>query len=339
VSGGATWTAATHVLENDLTVESGVLEIEACSVIRMPDDGSITVANGGALRLIGTEDCPITITFSAIAPQRGDWSSIEFIASADNGNNQFDYVVVECGGGLGYGALWFDTGSGLTMTNTIVRDSANFGMQLSEDVSLPGFSDNTLTANALGPIALYANDVGQLGSGTCDQNDVDAIHVYGGEVATDQTWAALGVPYVIETTVGVTADTGSAHLTLAAGTTLAFDEEAGPAVGNLGGLTAVGTTTDPITFTSAKATPAAGDWTEIDIYAVSNGPQNVFTFTDISYGGGDNYGQVWLDDGAALQVDNVAFANGAASTCDVYLSAAGSSLTVAGGTAPVTCGP
>jgi len=302
VTGGALWAAGTHVLQRSLTVEDGVLEIEACSVIQMPVDGGITVTEGGALRLIGTEDCPIVITSSQDEPARGDWGEIDFYASADGGNNRFDFVVVEYGGGQGYGTLWLDTGAELAMSNTVVRESADFGVEARDGVTLGDFADNTLTGNALGPIALHANDVGQLGAGTYDGNDVDAVHVVGGNVSTDQTWAALGVPYVIESPVGVSADVGSAHLTLAAGTTLKFEEDTGLVVGELGGLTAVGTASAPVTFTSAKATPAPGDWDEIDFYSGSNDGQNQLEHVVLEYGGGAGYGLVWVESGASVAI-------------------------------------
>ena len=302
ITGGALWAAGTHVLERGLTVQDGVLEIEACSVVELPVDGGITVTDGGALRLIGTEDCPIVITSSQGEPARGDWSSIEIDGTADGGNNRFEYVVLEYGGGQGYGALWLDNGAALAMSNTVVRDSAHFGVEARDDVTLDDFADNTLTANALGPIVLYANDVAELGAGTYDGNDVDAVHVVGGTVSTDQTWGALGVPYVIESSVDVTAEVGSAHLTLAAGVTLRFEEDTGLVVGELGGLTAVGTASAPVTFTSAKATPAPGDWDELEFYSGSSDDQNQLENVVLEYGGSSGYGLVWIEGGASVAI-------------------------------------
>lgn len=312
ISGGAVWTAGTYVLEDSLSVEDGVLEVEACSVIRLPADGTISVTNGGALRLIGTEACPITITSISEVPQRGDWGYIEFDSTADGGNNQFDWVVVEYGGGLNYGALWFGAGSRLQMKNTAVRQSAHFAMQLQDGVALPGFSGNTLTTSALGPIELFGNDVGQLTAGTYDGNDVNEIHVAGGYVTTNQTWGDWGVPYMIASTVEMSTTAGSAHLTLAPGTTLRFGDDIGLTVGNLGGLTAAGTTENPITFTSAKATPAPGDWDEIEFYAESSDAQNRLENVVVEYGGSLGYGQVWVDGGASVQITDSSLTNSAA---------------------------
>ncbi len=312
VSGGAVWDAAIYVLQNSLSVQEGVLEVEACSVIRLPHNGTITVSNGGALRFIGTADCPITVSSDESAPQQGDWGYIVLMADADDGNNRFDHVVVEYGGGLDYGAIVFDENVRLEMTNSVVRESADFGMELGDGARLPGFSNNTLTANALGPISLYANDVGQLGAGTYHGNGVDAVSIQGRTVATDQTWEALGVPYRISSTLAVAPTVGSAHLTLAPGVTVELGEGVRLRVEESGGLTAIGTEEEPITFTSTKDTPSPGDWEELVFLAGSNDADNHLEHVVVEYGGSDGYGLIYIENGASVQITDSSLVHSAA---------------------------
>ncbi len=177
--------------------------------------------------------------------------------------------------------------------------------------------------NALGGIAIGANHVEALGDGTYGPNDVDGVIVRSQAVDHDATWAALDAPYVATDGFDVQATSGSAKLTVSAGATLEFGDGAILAVRDNGGLTLDGTAASHVTVTSAKASPAAGDWGEIDLYSASSTPDNVFHYTDISYGGGNSDGQLWVDDGAGVTLDNVTFANAA---CDVLLAGSMSSV-------------
>ena len=70
-----------------------------------------------------------------------------------------------------------------------------------------------------------------------------------------------------------------------------------------------------VTVTSSKAAPAAGDWTEIDIYNTASNNCR-FQYADILYGGGDGtYGALWVDGGVTVELDHVTFEDNEA--CDV----------------------
>ena len=188
------------------------------------------------------------------------------------------------------------------MKDTTVRRSKDFGLELVNGAKLLDFTGNTLTENALGPIKLGANGVDQLGAGTYTPNTVEGVFVVSEAVAHDATWLDLGVPYVAENGFSVTTATGTAHLTINAGAILKLGAGSTLVVRDYGGLTLAGTAAKPITVTSMKGAPAAGDWGYIDIYPSSSLGFNVIDHAVIEYGGGGNYGAVYVASGAQLHM-------------------------------------
>jgi len=111
------------------------------------------------------------------------------------------------------------------------------------------------------------------------------------------------VPYLMTGTVSVAGD-ASPVLTIAAGTSFNMGSgvEFRCGYGNkAGAISAVGTASLPITFTSKAAT--AGSWSDIGIYsAATNATQ--FTYCNISYAGSsDGYGALYVY-GAEPRIDN-----------------------------------
>ena len=106
-------------------------------------------------------------------------------------------------------------------------------------------------------------------------------------VQTSCTWINPGVPYEIYGTLKVEG-ASSPVLTLTAGTTLLFRTGGELLVGynNYGGLSAVGTSSQPITFSSAKGAPARGDWIGIEFY--DNALNSTLEYCIVEYGGADS---------------------------------------------------
>jgi hypothetical protein len=98
----------------------------------------------------------------------------------------------------------------------------------------------------------------------------------GGDVTANLTLTKACSPYTITDTIIVY---GNAVLTIEAGVTLSFAADNGLSVGDAtaGELVAVGTAQDPIVFTSAAPTPAAGDWMNISF------GDNTMAGTQIAY--------------------------------------------------------
>lgn len=300
-----TWNAATHVLEGSLSVESS-LTVAACSVIRMPIGGQISVRNGGSLKLLGRPDCPITVTTGKSVGSPGDWTSIEFYDTSTGPENILQHVVVEYGGDATYGALWIDGGASVEISNTTFRNLQTSGVRAERGARLRNFVGNAFRAIQGLPMDLDITVAGDLQPATFENNQEQAIALRGGTLDRNATWRNVGVPYLLGS-LSIQGTGGSATLTVEAGTTLKLQPRADIQVRTSGALALAGTAEAPVTITSAKSTPARGDWQEIEFYAGSVAANNVIRHAVVEYGGGDSYGLVWLQNGASVAISDSTF--------------------------------
>ena len=102
----------------------------------------------------------------------------------------------------------------------------------------------------------------------------------GGPITSDTTWDLAHSPYVI--TSDVTVSSG-VTLTVEAGVVVQAN---GPGLYVHGALRAVGTPAQPITFTTASATPAPGQWRGIFFEADSDDARSLLEYVSVSYAGG-----------------------------------------------------
>jgi hypothetical protein len=332
---------APYIAENGFsagnTAGSANLVLRAGTVLKLGPGASISIRENAGLALAGTAAAPVKLTSSKRTPSAGDWTEIDIYSASADAHNRFEHAILEYGGSnTSYGTVWLDRGAGLSMSSSEVTHSGAYGLYVSDGAKLSDFADNTLTGNANGALYIGANTVDALGTGTYSPNTVNAIVVAAESVDHDATWLAHDAPYVLPNGFSLDAPSGSAHLTVAAGTTFKLGDHASIAVRQNAGLTLAGTADKHVTLTCAKATCAAGDWTEIDIYGSSVDAQNVFSYTDVSFGGSTGtYGQLWIDSGAAVTLNNTTFASG--QVCDVYQSGADSLITAQGTNAYALC--
>jgi len=140
-----------------------------------------------------------------------------------------------------------------------------------------------------------------------DEDDSLVVHDIINESITTQVNWYLGT-YVIEGTLYIQ---NGGHLTIAPGSTIKFMDGAKIVVtGSNSKLTAIGTQSDPITFTSNSTTPSAGDWDYIS-FEQSASSSSTLTYCNLEYGGGyaSSYGgMLWIED-ATISVNNCSFSN------------------------------
>ncbi len=118
----------------------------------------------------------------------------------------------------------------------------------------------------------------------------ETIRIPAGDIATDQTWTANNV-YILDGYVFMTGGT----LTIEAGTVVRGENGSALTITKDAKLDAVGTAAAPIVFTSAKATPAPGDWGGLVMLGratinVAGGSDNIEGFAEsfgerVIYGG------------------------------------------------------
>ena len=301
ITANETWCAANspHLLTGDVTVSPGVtLTVEPGTVV----GGNTTVELNvqGHLLAIGTPAQPITFT-SATNTGSNQWSGLVF----EGGTGELEYTLVRYGGrpnsintncnssGMGFNIAARNVLTGeLTIRNSQIRsadyqcnsDSADYGLYVNNsrvtventvlanngtgtngyaiyvtgvDSSLT-LSGNTFTANARNRVLLTAN---AMTAANLTFTDEDGLEGY--ELSGD---------LIVPTGITLTVEPGVMMM----GRT---DVE----INVQGHLTAIGTPTEPITFTSATNT-GSNQWSGL----VFDGGTGELEYTLVRYGGRPN---------------------------------------------------
>ena len=155
----------------------------------------------------------------------------------------------------------------LSSAFTLRDSSISNGLLANESASSGGVSGTTFTSYDTGlPLKLQANRVGSVIPGNVLEGATSSslVDVTGGFVSESATWPAL--TYRITGTLLVYSPSAP-MLTLEGGATLRFNASGWLTVSasatSQGGLTAVGSPTSPVLFTSNLAVPAPGSWSGI----------------------------------------------------------------------------
>jgi hypothetical protein len=278
IVGNEVWTAANspHVVEYDINIRSGAkLTIEPCAVVQVKAGRGIRVAypltpNTGELVAEGTEKKPIKI----VGFEGATWDRIYVNAP---GKASLKYVNIENGKLVYFGDGTLPSKKDVLVDHVTIKK----GMaKLDRGAAFaPGSTQLSISGSDNFPIEIGEQAINTLPDGNYKGNKVDEILIEpetvnsAGGLQEDATMHERGVPYRIGTSPGLdnlritgTKDK-TVTLTIEPGVTVKFlkgsafkvehytGEWAAPAL-----LVAVGTKEKPITFTSAEATPRAGDW-------------------------------------------------------------------------------
>ena len=226
----------------------------------------------------------------------GNWKGIYL--SPDSGssvlaNCDINYAGAYNGGtGLGY----YNSGYRLTsmyvnssnpqISGCHISNSQTNGIELWN--SMAQITSNTFSnmGNSYYPIAFDTMDTFPVMSGNSTSGGGEnGIAIPGGSITTSGKWNTAGTsfPYLL-----------NYHVTVAVDTTLIIDPGVTvKALGNKGlyvngTLSAVGTNSLPITFTSRTASPVAGDWN--GIYLSPTAGASVLSYVTVNYAGAYNGG-------------------------------------------------
>ncbi len=266
-------------IEADLTIEPGTrIEVE--------DGVRIQVVSGGSLVADGTAEDEIVFTGTQETP--GWWESLTF-RSSEHPNNLLNHVIIEyAGSGSPRGTEDANLVVGrsnrnadVTVTNTTLRHSGEYGMYLHSASDLSEFSNNTITNNENAPVRAGAHHVDLFDATTSySGNDNDVFRVFSRDFSSDATWEKLDVPYLLSSE-----STVEGMLTIEAGTELQFDNDARLQFSNGGGLSAEGTEDEKIVFTGTQQTPG---WWQGVFFRDSNRVDNAIDHAIFEYAGGDS---------------------------------------------------
>lgn len=341
ITADETWYAADnpHIVTGPIGVGNGdggtaTLTIEPGCIVRFAADADAGIGVGwtaqGSIVAVGTPLLPILFTSNAAVPQRGDWRGLTFFEGT-MATAHFSYCTIEYTGYDDGAALFVTWGAAVRMDHCVIRQGAGPGISYSHGGHVEQFNNNIITTcagYALETEPEYARHLGAGNDLTGNDPGKDKVMLYDGVVVTSGTWRSQGVPFEIAPVnegggIWVTPTDGStAVLTIAAGTTIRFSLGSQLIVGyggSLGGLIAVGTELEPITFTSASDTPQPGDWLQLNFADGAVDGQNRLEHCVIEYGGAGTYGNILVVDAYPTIVD---CAIGHGSSYGIYLGGA-----------------
>lgn len=298
-----------HIIETDISVENGAtLTIMPGCIVKFKNDKELYCGYGqaGAIVAEGKPDSLIKFTSFASNPAPGAWRNVGVYSWAMS-NTRFKYCEFEYGGSSSsYGTVYV-RGAAIRFDNCKISNSAERGIIAESDGRFTSFTNNTITTCAKYPIKIQAHNAGTLGTGntlTGNASGYDAIELQASNVGESQTWRNHGVPYVLMSSLGV-GSTNSPTLTIEPGVTIKF----GPGVEFYcgytypGAIAAVGTASQPITFTSSASSPTPGSWENVGVYENATAATR-FAWCNFSYGGGaSGYGTFYVN-GARPSFDN-----------------------------------
>lgn len=316
VDSAATWNALAvpYEPEGSLFVEAS-LTLAAGTTVTMRQDAAIWVEPEGELDATGTADAPVALT--GVQAEVGFWRGISY--ASNSSRNVLEHAVVNYAGGDQWtgepdssGSIYVPGEGRVTIRNSEIRNSEWYGLYASIDAELGAF-EGVLLADSERSMRIAVELGGVIDGGTRFENLVDpAVRVSQGAsdtIETDQTWAALDVPWRAANRFFVRAD-----WTLAAGATFEGAQDLEIFVEPEGSMRAAGTGQNPVTLTAPDTVP--GYWKGISIGSASS--SNVFENTVIDYagssaweGGADKEAAIYIDDEGVLSLDNVTIRNSA----------------------------
>ncbi|MFC1610546.1 right-handed parallel beta-helix repeat-containing protein [Myxococcota bacterium] len=258
-------------------------------------------ATAGRIHIQGDpQGAGVVFTSNRLSPAPGDWNGLylgPYLEDVPADETEISGLLLEYAGGVDPGAglhmiklptvvkvehstFRFNRGVGLRLgahidgfpayaaiSDSRFENNETEGLQINAPSQLGGpFDDNVMIGNGASPIALPPSSVAQLNpSSSFLGNGLDVVLVHqgtspGGEVSSTATWLDLAVPYRIQNVVHVRGATAPV-LTIAAGTSLLFEDNIGMlvGVGEPGELVLDGTNAAPVVLSGVPGS-TAGSW-------------------------------------------------------------------------------
>jgi len=311
VSTAETWAASSpHLISGAMTLRATVT-VEGCAVVRVAAGTSVAVDSGGSLVTAGTSARPVRFE---PAEQGKPWGQLRVSAP---GTARLSWTSFAGGGASSFldGTLYVGNSSVLPgprllfVDHVTIHGSSSPGVVLAGTTGFAeGSTDLTITASGSQalpePLALNPNALGTVPSGSYTGNRSDALFV-SSSVANSSVWYLgqdatlrdVGVPYRVDGLRVGNAD-AQATLTVAEGVELRFMQAKTLEIyDDRSALVAAGTSARPVIFTSARATPASGDWTGVRFGGLN--AKDKLENVRVLYAGGDcqcsSYGCNYLE--------------------------------------------
>jgi hypothetical protein len=252
-----------YVVTSELDID-GNLTIAPGTTFKFDANGWIEIGYYDATTFVadgGSATTPITFTSSAAAPAAGAWKGLVIYENAQT-NTKLNCCVIEYAGytPTNMAALHISGNASITYTNNKLRKSAGYGILCDGDAGFQSFSNNTITDCASHVISMSVKHLPELGvPNTLTASSGKGIEIWGDvKYANPVTWRKQTADFYVK---GGEIDIDGI-LTLEAGSRFLFVNDSYFWFGYYENtkVTAAGTATSKIVFTSASASPVAGTW-------------------------------------------------------------------------------
>ena len=257
--------AGCYEVATALTVDGSTLSLEPGVDIEFASGAGLMINGTGVFSASGTAEQPVLL--HGADPQPGSWMGLRYSGSASS-DNRLAFVELRDAGASAFGdpaGVVVSAGSRLSVEGSTIAD--NEGIGIIADAGAELSLTSTSVAGNDAPLSVDIETVGGIaGDNTLTGNGQDVAHVTGTTLATDASWANLGVPLVMADEVRI-----DAHLQIAEGAELRMGQERSIRVAESGALTATGTADSPVVFTGQVGEP--GYWQGIEL--ASNTADNV----------------------------------------------------------------
>lgn len=258
---------------------SGAMSIEPGAVLEFRSDAGMYADTDGSISAVGTETDTIFIT--GTQELAGYWRGLGF--RSNDLANELTYVSIGYGGSnsqwsIAYAAnVGIEGGARVTITNSLIHDSGEYGVASEGTGVLSGFAENRFEGNTTASVYLPMAQAGMLDTASVFSADESGyVAIYSTSVDSDMTFSKLDVPYRVsgnsDFNAAVTADPGAEF---------EFTSDAGFYANTDGSFRAVGTVSDTIRFTGVQG--VAGAWKGLGFR--SNDAANELSYVEVAHGG------------------------------------------------------
>lgn len=283
-----------YIVNSEVDID-GNLTIEAGTTFKFDANGWIVVGYYSTTTFIadGTSTSPITFTSTAIAPTAGAWIGITFYPLTLT-NSKMNYCVVDFAGSNAQNGAVNLQGSSIIFTNNTIRNSAAYGILLDEASGFQAFNNNTINTCVKHLISISTKHLPELGvPNTFTAGTGKGIEVSGNVRYTSPViWKKQTVDFYI---TGGELDIDG-DLTIEAGSKFLFVDDSYFYFGYYATtkVTAIGTASTPILFTSAASSPVAGTWPGFHFasFVMSN---SALTYCKFTYSGLNNKPAIYTE--------------------------------------------
>jgi hypothetical protein len=250
-----------YVIENEVDID-GNLTIEPGTTFKFEAAGWLAIGYYDATSFIadGTSALPIKFTSNASSPIAGSWRGITFYGYTQT-NSKMNYCIVDyAGSNVNYGSLHLTDDASILFTNNTIRNSSSYGIVADANAGFQTFTGNTIFSCVNHLISISTKHLPDLGTPNTFTAETGKGIMVAGDIqySNDVTWKKQTADFYIS---GGENDIDG-NITIEPGSKFMFVNDAYFYFGYYANtkITAVGTSTSKITFTSSASSPAAGAW-------------------------------------------------------------------------------